>query len=126
MEKFNIHIIMGTIASIKKSQEERKKQLKKALDNLLNQLKEMEVLKVILFGSFKEDKVDINSDIDLLIIMPNTKSTKKWNDFIYTNIERNIASDLVIYNEKDFKDMQPKSTFLDHITETGKVLYEKT
>jgi len=117
---------MVNIASIKESKEERRKQLKKALNHILRQLKEMGVLKVILFGSFNEDDVDIYSDIDLLVIMPNSKTTKKWVNIIYTKIERNIASDLIIYNEKDFEEMQPKSSFLNHIKETGKILYEKT
>jgi predicted nucleotidyltransferase len=117
---------MVDIASIKKLQLERKEQLQNALEHLLDQLKELKVLKVVLFGSLNEDNIDINSDIDLLIIMPNSKSTKEWTNLIYENIERNVASDLVIYNLNDFEEMLPKSSFLQHIVDTGKILYEKT
>jgi len=117
---------MVDIASIKKSQLERKEQLQDALEHLVDQLKEIEVLKVILFGSLNEDNIDINSDIDLLILMPNSRPTKEWTNLIYENIERNIASDLVIYNLNDFEEMLPTSSFLQHIVETGKIVYEKT
>ncbi|MEJ2248734.1 MAG: nucleotidyltransferase domain-containing protein [Candidatus Lokiarchaeota archaeon] len=117
---------MVDITSINKSILERKKQLHIELDHILDQLKELGVLKVILFGSLNKDDIDLFSDIDLFIIMPNSKLTKEWINFLYTNVERNIASDLVVYNQKDFNDMLPRSTFLEQIIEKGKILYEKT
>jgi predicted nucleotidyltransferase len=117
---------MVDIAAIKNSKSERKQQLQDELEHLLEQLKDFNILKVILFGSLIEDNIDINSDIDLLIIMPNSKSTKEWTNIIYETIERNIASDLIIFNFNDFKEMLPTSSFLQHIIETGKILYEET
>ena len=118
-------ISMTDISSIKKLISKRKKQLKGSLTKILEQLKKEGVLKVILFGSLREGNIDINSDIDLLLIMPNTKPTKKWISYIYDNIERNIASDLIVYNKEDFDKMLPNRRFLNHILKTGKVLYEK-
>jgi len=117
---------MVDLGSIKELKAERKQDLQNSLNNLLDQLKKAGVLKVILFGSLNEDKIDIYSDIDLLLIMPNSKRTKEWINFIYSNIERKIASDLIIFNENDFNEMLPTSRFLKYIIKTGNVLYEKT
>ncbi|MCS7202697.1 MAG: nucleotidyltransferase domain-containing protein [Dictyoglomus sp.] len=47
------------------------------LFNILEELKKLGALKIILFGSLVHGDVDVNSDLDLLVIMPNTKSGKE-------------------------------------------------
>lgn len=47
------------------------------LFNILEELKKLGALKIILFGSLIHGDVDVNSDLDLLVIMPNTKSGKE-------------------------------------------------
>ncbi|MBD3215096.1 MAG: hypothetical protein GF311_20985 [Candidatus Lokiarchaeota archaeon] len=117
---------MVNLASIREEKKKRKNNLQKALNNILNQLKENGALKVFLFGSFNEENIDLYSDLDLLVIMPNSKTTKEWINLIYSTLERRIAMDLVIFNEEDFKNMLPKSSFLDSIIKEGKIIYEKT
>jgi predicted nucleotidyltransferase len=117
---------MVNLASIRKAKKTRKKNLQKALNNILNQLKKIGVIKIFFFGSFNEDNIDLYSDLDLLVIMPNSKTTKEWINLIYSNLERRIATDLVIFNEEDFGNMLPKSSFLDNIIKNGKKIYETT
>ncbi|MCX7668103.1 MAG: nucleotidyltransferase domain-containing protein [Atribacterota bacterium] len=64
----------------KKTREEK---LQEALKRIIIQLREWGALKVILFGSPARGIVDSQSDLDLLVIMPPSKTSKEWMDQIY-------------------------------------------
>lgn len=116
---------MPKLKEILQRKEERKARLKTALDSIVNQLKSIGAIKVILFGSLANDSVDVSSDLDLFVLMPSTKTGKEWMDMIYEKIERKIASDIIVYNQKEFHEKLPTSSLLKNILR-GKVVYEKT
>jgi len=116
---------MSKLQEILRRKAERKARLQAALDSIVSQLKEMGALKVILFGSLADGHVDIWSDLDLFVIMPSTKTGKEWIDLVYDKVERNIAADIIVYNEREFNQRLPQSRFLQHILK-GMVVYEKT
>ena len=64
---------MGRLKEISEKIENRKKKLRKNLDILINQLKSYGAIKIFLFGSFAQEKIDVNSDLDLFVIMPSNK-----------------------------------------------------
>jgi len=115
-----------TLNEILEHKAKRKKKLEISLKSLINQLKELDALKIILFGSLVDGNVDVNSDLDLLVIMPTRLKGKEWLNLIYDKIERNIASDIIVYNTEEFNSNLPKSSFLNNIISTGKIVYEKT
>lgn len=117
---------MSKLEEILKKKEDRKIKLQTSLDSIVSQLKRFGALKIILFGSFAKGEVDVHSDLDLLVIMPATKSGKEWMKFIYEKVERGCASDIIAYNQEEFEDKLPKSSFLRNILSFGKVIYEKT
>ncbi|AFC99938.1 Nucleotidyltransferase domain protein [Methanocella conradii HZ254] len=90
----------------------------------MDQLKRLGALKIIVFGSFAQDKVDVYSDLDLFVIMPSTRTGKEWMKIVYDSIDRTVESDIIVYNDKEFDEMLPKSTFLQNVVR-GKVVYEK-
>ncbi|MCD6169130.1 MAG: hypothetical protein J7J76_01055 [Candidatus Latescibacteria bacterium] len=45
---------------------------------------------------------------------------------VYGAVEREIASDIIVYNLKEFKEKLPISGFLQTIVNSGRVVYEKT
>ena len=116
---------MPTLKEIIKKKTERKKRLQISLDLLIKQLKEHGALKVILFGSMVKDEIDVDSDIDLFVIMPQNKSGKEWMDFIYKSFERGISSDIIVYNKNEFEAKFPTSSFLQDIISSGRIIYEK-
>ncbi len=116
---------MLKLKEILQRKNERKARLQASLDSIVTQLKSLGALKVILFGSFARGDVDVNSDLDLLVLMPSTKTGKEWMDTIYEKIERKVASDIIVYNQKEFYERLPTSNFLQNILK-GKVVYEKT
>lgn len=57
--------------------------------------------------------------------MPGEKTGKEWMRSIYENIEKDVASDILVYNEKELEENLPKSSFLSNILKSGRVVYEK-
>ena len=82
-------------------------------------------MRITLFGSLVREEVDVDSDIDLLVIMPSDKSGKEWMGLVYEKVERGIASDIIAYNQEEFKAKLAESLFLRSVEKSGKVVYEK-
>ena len=117
---------MSNLAKILKRKAERKKKLQQSLESLINQLKSLGALKIILFGSLARDEIDINSDLDVFVLMPSNKSGKEWMDIIYEKREIGVAADIIAYNLEEFKKKLSVSSFLGNIINSGRILYEKT
>jgi len=113
------------LAQILSRKAERETQLRSSLDLIADQLKAMGALRIVLFGSLAKGEVDVRSDLDLLVIMPPAKSGKEWSRLIYDTVERGVDSDIVVYNQEEFAEMIPASSFLRDVMESGKVVYEK-
>lgn len=116
---------MSKVYEIIRRKAERKAELEKALNLIVDQLKNMGALKIILFGSLARGDVDVHSDLDLFVIMPSIKSGKEWMNIIYQSIERKIDSNILVYNLEEFKEKLPSSSFLQNVIK-GRVIYEKT
>ncbi len=116
---------MLKLEEILKKKNDRKRKLEAGLNLIVSQLITLGALKVILFGSLAEDEVDVYSDLDLLVVMPSTRSGKKWMKFIYESIERGCASDIIVYNQKELEEEKFRSAFLRNVLASGKVVYEK-
>lgn len=115
---------MVKVSEILRRKAERKARLEKCLDFIVVQLKNMGALRVILFGSLLRGNVDLNSDLDLFVIMPSTKTGKEWMKEIYQKVERKVSSNIIVYNREEFEEKLPSSSFLQNVIK-GKVIYEK-
>ena len=117
---------MSHIQEILQKKERRREKLESSLASIANQLRRVGARKIILFGSLAKNDVDVASDLDLLVIMPSTRSGKEWMRLIYDDVERGVASDLLVYNEDEFQEDLPVSSLLQNIANSGKVVYEET
>ena len=117
---------MSRLEEILRRKENRKTRLRVSLDSIVRQLKKIGAIKIILFGSLVKGEIDAYSDLDLLVIMPPTRSGKEWMRFIYENVERGCASDIIAYNQKEFEENLPASIFLKHVLGSGRIIHEKT
>jgi predicted nucleotidyltransferase len=115
---------MSRVREILRRKSERKARLQESLNQIVSQLKNMGALKIIVFGSFARGNVDVNSDLDLFVLMPSTKTGKEWTDIINDAIDRKVATDIIIYNDKELHEMLPASRFLQDVLK-GNVVYEK-
>ncbi len=117
---------MSKVKEILQRKNARKARLEDSLQSILRQLQGIGSLKIILFGSLVKGEVDVHSDLDLLVIMPTAKSGKEWMSLIYEQVERQISSDIIVYNKKEFEENLPTSSFLRNVLNAGRVIYEKT
>jgi len=77
---------MPKIARILQKKEEGRTKLQRSLNSIVQSLKEMGAQKIILFGSLASGDVDVNSDLDLFVLMPPAKAGKEWTDIIYSTV----------------------------------------
>lgn len=116
---------MVSLVERQKKREERRKALERNCHLIVEQLKALGALKVILFGSLARGEVGLWSDLDLIAVMPSSLSSKEWMRKIHLEVEREIACDIVAYNEKELEETIPSSSFLRHALKEGRTIYEK-
>ncbi len=115
---------MLKVKEILQRKKERKIKLESSLELIVDQLRRLGAQKIILFGSLATGDVDVNSDLDLFVIMPSTKTGKEWTDIAYEVIDRRVATHFIVYNQEEFFENLPVSSFLQNVVK-GKVVYEK-
>ena len=116
---------MSKLEEILQNKREREEKLKASLGSVTKQLSDLGALRIVLFGSLAEGDVDVFSDLDLLVIMPPQKSGKEWARLLYESIEPGIASDIIVYNQKELQADLTTSGFLRSILASGRTIYEK-
>jgi predicted nucleotidyltransferase len=121
---WEIHF-MSRVRQILARQQKRRAQLQAALESVSRQLQDRGAVRIIVFGSIVREQIDVDSDLDLLVIMPSTKSSKEWMNLIYDEVERGVAADILVFNEQEFNSNLPGSTFLQNIVDSGRVIHEK-
>ncbi len=117
---------MSKLEEILRRKGGREERLKSSLASVTRQIRDLGASKIVLFGSLAREDVDVFSDLDLLVIMPSEKSGREWVRLIHDNIEPGIASDIIIYNQKELEENLAKSSFLRGILDSGRIVYEKT
>lgn len=114
-----------SLRKIRERKKRRKRLLEKELRKIKNQLEDMGALKIILFGSYARDNVRSWSDLDIITIMPSTKTGKDWMKKIYEEIDRGVGCDILAYTAEELARFIPLSRFLRGALETGRVIYER-
>ena len=105
------------------------------INNLTETLKEEEVEKIILFGSYAYGMPKEDSDLDIIVVtrdnfLPNTNREKielhhKYNILI-KKFRRVIPIDLLVYTKLMYqKLLESGSLFTKEVNIKGKILYEK-
>ena len=115
----------SVVADHFKRREHRKHLLASALHDISDQLAELGAIRVIVFGSYAADMVGSTSDLDIIAVMPSTRTGKEWRRYIPDAVEREIACDILVYTEPELVETLPVSSFLRHAVSTGKTVYEK-
>jgi predicted nucleotidyltransferase len=113
------------LKQIRARKERRKKALGKNLEIIKKQLQDMGALRIILFGSYASGNIRSWSDLDIIAVMPSTKTGKEWMQKIYDEVDRQVECDILAYTEEEIEKTIPVSRFLRNALKTGKVLYER-
>jgi predicted nucleotidyltransferase len=101
---------------------------KSLLNTILTRLVEnLDVVTVILFGSYVSGKPTKDSDLDLLIIVNTKERGIKRYAMVSELLEpRKIPMDIIVKTPEELKDRTRMfDPFIRNILKTGKVLYEK-
>ncbi len=116
---------MVDLDGVLRRKEMRARALREALSATVERLKQLGALRVTLFGSLARGETDLGSDLDLLIVMPATSSGRDWSRKLNAELPRDVAMDLLVYAEDEWESELPRNSFLRHIEELGRVVYEK-
>jgi predicted nucleotidyltransferase len=105
------------------------------LDDLVFLLKPSDPYKIILFGSHATGNSDINSDIDIMVILDNNHVSKTYTERLnkkihirnlVLEINRKIPLDILVYSKEELNVLRNNGNyFIDEIEKTGKTIYEK-
>lgn len=113
------------LEGIQHKRRERRKLPESSLEHLLPQLERLGAVRVVFFGSLAEDKVNSGSDLDILVVMPPERSGREWSCFIHDKPDRDVASDILVFNSIELETEIRINPFLRQITEKGRSLPEK-
>ncbi len=102
----------------------RQRRLEQALKATLHKLREMGAIKIILFGSYASGIIRRWSELDMIVIMPSTKSGKEWFKDIYDRVDVDLPVDIPPFTREEFERKIVTSSFIRYALKTGKVLYD--
>lgn len=107
--------------------EERQNELRKELERITSIIiSNYQPEKIVLFGSFVEDKMHEWSDIDLLIIKETLERPVDRCVELFRLIQPKVGVDFFIYTPEEVDYLvKEKYSFLLNILQRGKVIYEK-
>ena len=107
----------------------------KYIPEIINQLKQVDPYKVILFGSYARGAALEDSDIDLVVVLDSVEIAKNYEEKMRNKLKvrrsiyelsKKIAIDLVIYTRAEYDIVSNiENSFFREIGNTGKTLYEK-
>ena len=99
--------------------------LDQTLGNVVDKLRgKPEVIKVILFGSYAEDRRDLFTDLDLVVVMESEKDFVSRTSQLYSELDLRVDVDLLVYTPGEFNKMRSRG-FLRAVLEHGQVIYER-
>mgnify|MGYP006300077413 CR=1 FL=1 len=109
---------------------------KKYLPEIIENLKQIDPYKIILFGSYANGVFSEDSDLDLVVILDSQKIARNYDEKMRNKllVRRNIYElskkvpvDLVVYTKGEYDIIsENRTSFYNEIENSGKVLYEKT
>jgi len=114
-----------TLRKLRTRKARRGRALQKNLEKIKRQLQDMGALRIILFGSYAQERIRSWSDLDIISVMPSTRTGKEWMKKIYDEIDREVSCDILAYTEEELERTIPVSRFLRQALKSGKVIYER-
>jgi len=107
---------------------QRKRIPQKAIDAVVLQIAEkFHPQKIILFGSYAHGKPGPESDVDLLVILSTPLKGRKKSLEIRQYLGVMFGLDLIVHSPESLRQrLEWGDSFLQEITQTGKVMYESS
>jgi predicted nucleotidyltransferase len=105
------------------------------INEIVSHLRAIDPFRIVLFGSHAFETEELESDIDLLVILDSEDISQTYEQRMQSRllvresvqaINKQVAIDLIVYTKGEYQYLQRQgSSFLKEIESTGKTLYEK-
>jgi predicted nucleotidyltransferase len=106
--------------------EAREKELKAELERILEELRCLEVSRVILFGSLARDELRSRSDIDLVVVVDTNRRFVERAVWLAEIIQPKVAVDFLVYTPAEWEKLVSEGRgFINGIMREGEVLHEE-
>lgn len=102
---------------------ERRALLESELERIVRVLREMEVQRIVLFGSVAREKISAWSDLDLIVVLDSDLPFIKRLGVLYERIQPRVGLDLLAYTPQEFEAIRERP-FVRYALKEGRVLYE--
>ena len=110
-------------------------EINRYLDLILSKLEPLNIFKVILFGSNAHGSSRDDSDIDLLIVLNDTRLPKTYGERMSVRLEvsrtlrdirKEVPMDLLVFTLPEYEIIKENmNSFYRDIHENGRVIYER-
>jgi len=94
------------------------------LDRILKELIVMGAKRIIHFGSSACGEAGLDSDLDLIVVIPSEENFPDRIAALYKKIRPKAAVDLLVYTPAEFDEMKESNMFLKNALREGRILYE--
>ena len=107
------------------------------IHEIVSHLRTLDPFRIVLFGSHALETEELESDIDLLVILDSEDISQTYEQRMQSRllvresvqaINKHVAIDLIVYTKREYQYQylqRQGSSFLKEIESTGKTLYEK-
>lgn len=93
------------------------------VEAIVNQLKQYNPDKIILFGSYAHGHPHEDSDVDLAVIKKTSDSFHERNVKARLLVRTTTPVDILVFTPEEFEARRKTSLFIKEIAEKGKVVY---
>lgn len=98
--------------------------LRSEVARLTGELQRLGAQKIVLFGSMAGGRLDLFTDVDLLVVMDSELPFVERSGWVYRELRPRVDADIFVYTEEEFETLKD-GVFLRRALAEGVVLYEK-
>lgn len=110
--------------TLSRKRQEYGRLLQRSLKEIVAKLSHLNVERISLFGSYATGRIDLFTDLDILVIMDTDKPFLERTKEIYSLLALPVDADILCYTPEEFDRMR-QSSFFTKILAGEVLLYEK-
>ncbi len=101
----------------------RREQLSSALDQVVTRLRALGAIRVVVFGSYVEGRLRRWSDLDILAVMPPSRSGAEWFRVVNHTVDTSVPVDILTFTPEELEAAMERSSFVRRALRTGRVVH---
>lgn len=101
----------------------RREMLSNALEHVVATLKDLGAIRIVVFGSYIEGRLRRWSDLDVLAVMPPTRSGGEWFRVVRDAVDTEVPVDILTFTPEELEEAQGRSSFVRRALRTGRVVH---